>query len=271
LTTGGFDTTNNACSEDGTAGGAALDPPINSYVECELCFQVVSADVANTDTIDIRVLFDGALDTWTQIPRITVLKSVPVDVTTIQTLRTDVVNLKTPVLVTERSPTPVGTLRSTVLNPLTPVITTERSPTNIVTRALFDFLLKTPTVAITGGGTDATISVTKLTELLQLQSPSVAALRNPTTVVSRVLETFVLKTPVVFAGQLVSLSALKALLALQAPVVVASRSPTMVMAAGGLRLTTKAPKVTIVGVSTGRRGAHRQHIRGAIAGHRGGM
>jgi len=75
LTSGGFDTTNNAMSETGAAGSNALDPPQASYVETELCFQIVSADVANGDTIDIRVLFDGALDTWTEVPRITVLKA----------------------------------------------------------------------------------------------------------------------------------------------------------------------------------------------------
>ncbi len=72
LTSGGFDATNAACSETGVSGGATLDPPQDSYVEAELCFQVVSADVVAGETIDIRVLFDLALDTWTQVPRITV-------------------------------------------------------------------------------------------------------------------------------------------------------------------------------------------------------
>lgn len=72
LTTGGFDTTNNAMSETGEAGSNNLDPPQDSYVETELCFQIVDADVSGGDTIDIRVLFDLALDTWTEVPRITV-------------------------------------------------------------------------------------------------------------------------------------------------------------------------------------------------------
>ena len=52
ITSGGFDTTNAAMSETGTAGGAALDPAANSFVETELCFQVVGTEVSNGDTID---------------------------------------------------------------------------------------------------------------------------------------------------------------------------------------------------------------------------
>jgi hypothetical protein len=77
LTSGGFDTTNACCSETGECGGTTCDPPQDGYLEAELCFQIVSADVANGDTIDIRCydkLISVPLAQYDQTPRITVLK-----------------------------------------------------------------------------------------------------------------------------------------------------------------------------------------------------
>lgn len=82
ITSGGFHGVD-CCSEDGDCGGKSTDPLVNSHVETELCFQVVGADVSSDDTIDIRVLFDNALDEWTEIPRITITPpSVPPTITT---------------------------------------------------------------------------------------------------------------------------------------------------------------------------------------------
>lgn len=71
LTSGGFDGST-SCSETGECGGNQLDPPANGFSEVELCFQVISGDVSDGDTIDIRVLLDLALDEWNQVPRITI-------------------------------------------------------------------------------------------------------------------------------------------------------------------------------------------------------
>lgn len=71
ITAGGFDGSD-CCSETGICGGTDTDPPQDGHVETELCFLIVGEDLSPGDTIDIRVLFDGALDGWTEIPRITI-------------------------------------------------------------------------------------------------------------------------------------------------------------------------------------------------------
>lgn len=74
-----FQGTNAGVSEDGTAGGNNLDFGANEYTEVLYAIQVVNADVADADTIDLRLTRDGGTvmdnDATSDKPRITVVKA----------------------------------------------------------------------------------------------------------------------------------------------------------------------------------------------------
>jgi len=71
---GNFETSNEGMTEDGISGGGALDISANYETETELSFQIVSGDVADTDTIEIRLTRDGGnlLDLYTRTPTLMV-------------------------------------------------------------------------------------------------------------------------------------------------------------------------------------------------------
>lgn len=72
---GTFITNNDGFDEvDGASGGANLDFAGSDEVEVEFCVQIRSADVANNDTVQLRI---AGADTWTNTPSITVIEATP--------------------------------------------------------------------------------------------------------------------------------------------------------------------------------------------------
>ena len=70
---GTFIVDNNAQCEDGITLVPTADFQGNDDCECELSYQIVSADVSTGDTIDFRVLIGGLIPTTnTQLPTLTV-------------------------------------------------------------------------------------------------------------------------------------------------------------------------------------------------------
>lgn len=65
---------NDGMTEDGTSGGANLDFTSGAESETELCFQIVSGDVADNNTIQIRLTRDSGtvLESYTNTPSISV-------------------------------------------------------------------------------------------------------------------------------------------------------------------------------------------------------
>jgi hypothetical protein len=76
LGSGTFITDNDGMTEDGISGGTMLDFAGRDESETELCFQIVSGDVADGDTIEIALRRDGgiSLESYTNIPSISVNK-----------------------------------------------------------------------------------------------------------------------------------------------------------------------------------------------------
>jgi hypothetical protein len=73
-----YQSTNAGCSDDGSAGGANMDWNGQGAAEFEYSLQIVGSDVADEDTIELRVIKSGttALDNYVNIPLITVNKPV---------------------------------------------------------------------------------------------------------------------------------------------------------------------------------------------------
>jgi len=70
---GTFFANNDGVTEDGISGGGNLDLPAAQECETLLAFQIVAADVADEDIIEIRLTRDGGtLITYTRTPAITV-------------------------------------------------------------------------------------------------------------------------------------------------------------------------------------------------------
>lgn len=69
--TGTFNTPNNGCTADGTAGGAAMDIVASGNSETEIALQLV-AGLSAGDTIDLRILNGSTAITITQTPRINI-------------------------------------------------------------------------------------------------------------------------------------------------------------------------------------------------------
>jgi hypothetical protein len=63
LGAGTYHADNNGFSNDGAAGGAVLDLAVSSFVELEYCFQIVDADVANNDSIQLQISGTTVSDT----------------------------------------------------------------------------------------------------------------------------------------------------------------------------------------------------------------
>ena len=56
----------------------STDIETTEEIECEICFQIIGADVANDDSIVIRIHHGGgALNTYSQTATITVVKAAP--------------------------------------------------------------------------------------------------------------------------------------------------------------------------------------------------
>jgi hypothetical protein len=70
--TGTFITPNAGCTADGTAGGATMDIAASGNCESEIALQLVTANLAVNDTIDLRVLDGSTVLTYTQTPRINI-------------------------------------------------------------------------------------------------------------------------------------------------------------------------------------------------------
>lgn len=73
--TGTFSTTNAGCTEDGSSGGPANDIPASGNSETEAGLQVVFADVANNDTIQLRFRSPDWTITYTITPTLTITKA----------------------------------------------------------------------------------------------------------------------------------------------------------------------------------------------------
>lgn len=80
LGSGTFISTNSGMSEDGNTGSVLIGT--NYETEAELAFQIVSGDVANNDTIEIRAVESDStlLGTYTRTPSITVSEAEDVNV-----------------------------------------------------------------------------------------------------------------------------------------------------------------------------------------------
>ena len=71
--TGGFITDNDGFAEDGYAGTTSTFSA-NGCAEYEFSFQILSADVANEDVLDLRLELNDTtvLDDWTNYPSLTI-------------------------------------------------------------------------------------------------------------------------------------------------------------------------------------------------------
>ncbi len=61
---------------DGLVGGSSLDLAASGHTEVEFCVQILSADVTNGQTVQLRVSATN-LDSWTSIPSVTVSELAP--------------------------------------------------------------------------------------------------------------------------------------------------------------------------------------------------
>lgn len=66
-----------ACDVDGLAGeGNQIDYAGNDVSECEFCVQIVTADVADADQVQLRLLASGVvLNAYPAVPTVTVVKA----------------------------------------------------------------------------------------------------------------------------------------------------------------------------------------------------
>src|SRR3990170_7265894 len=79
--TGTFETSGAGCTEDGSSGGTANDIVASGNSETEAGLQIVFADVANNDTIQLRFTSPDWTVTYTITPTLTITVSGPVVVT----------------------------------------------------------------------------------------------------------------------------------------------------------------------------------------------
>ena len=72
-----------ACFDEvnGVCGSTATDVAASGHIEAEYCVQILSADVANNDTVELRITVGGtAFAAYDATPSITVSESAPVEV-----------------------------------------------------------------------------------------------------------------------------------------------------------------------------------------------